>query len=104
MSESAVFERACEELEQATGFDSLSTRGTVRLALKSAGLDAKEVTGAQMIVVLKRVLPAELKARGVKGGEEVCSTIASRIAGMAAAAAATPGSSVEDVFRRLGGR
>ncbi len=81
----------------------MSGPGKVRLALNSAGLDAKEVTGAQMIVVLKRVLPGELKARGVEAGEEVCSTIASRMAGMAAAAAA-PGSSVEDVFRRLGGR
>jgi hypothetical protein len=98
----SVFERACTELEQATGFDSLSARGTVRLALKGAGLDAKEVTVAQMIVILKRVLPAELKARGVKGEEEVCSTIASRIAAMAPASSA-PGSSVEDVFRRLGG-
>jgi hypothetical protein len=102
MSESAVFERACMELEQATSFDSLSARGTVRLALKSAGLDAREVTTAQMLVVVKRVLPAELKARGVKDADDACSVIASRIAGVASAAM-TPGSSAEDVFRRLGG-
>jgi hypothetical protein len=99
---SEVFERACTELQQATSFDSLSSRGTVRLALKSAGLDPREVTAAQMIVVVKRVLPAELKARGVKGADDMCSVIASRIVNIASATA-DQGSSVEDVFRRLGG-
>lgn len=102
MSESTVFESTCTQLEQSTSFDSLSARGTVRLALKSAGLDAREVTTAQMLVVVKRVLPAELKLRGVKDADDVCSAIAGRIAGMAPAAAETR-SSVEDIFRRLGG-
>jgi len=102
MSESIVFESTCTAVEQATSFDSLSARGTVRLALKSAGLDAREVTAAQMIVVLKRVLPSELKVRGVKDSEGICSAIASRIAGAAFKAEAN-GSSVEEIFRRLGG-
>jgi len=55
-----------------------------------------------MLVVVKRVLPAELRARGVKDADDMCSLIASRIAGMASAAT-TAGSSAEDVFRRLGG-
>ena len=100
MSESAVFERTCSELAQATSFDNLSARGTVRLALKSAGLDPREVTSAQMVVVVKRLLPAELKARGVKEPDAVCSAIATRIADIAPEA---DGASVEDVFRRLGG-
>ncbi|HME73422.1 MAG TPA: hypothetical protein VKM54_26705 [Myxococcota bacterium] len=100
MGESAVFERTCNELAQATSFDNLSARGTVRLALKSAGLDPREVTSAQMLVVVKRLLPGELKARGVKEPDVVCSAIAARIAGVAPEA---QGQSVEDVFRRLGG-
>ncbi|HBZ69509.1 MAG TPA: hypothetical protein DEP35_07175 [Deltaproteobacteria bacterium] len=100
MSESVVFERTCTELEQATSFDSLSARGTIRLALKSAGLDARDVSSSQMIVVVKRVLPAELKARGVKDADSVCSLIASRIAGLTSTVS---GASAEDVFRRLGG-
>lgn len=99
---SEVFEQTCTELQQATSFDSLSARGTVRLALKSAGLDPREVTTAQMIVVVKRILPAELKARGVKDADDISSVIASRIVGIASATA-DKGSSVEDVFRRLGG-
>jgi hypothetical protein len=102
MSESAVFEFTCQGLEQATAFDSLSARGTIRLALKSAGLDAREVTTAQMIVVVKRVLPGELKARGVKEPDAMCSTIARHLSRLAPAKEATS-SSVEDVFRRLGG-
>ncbi|HBZ68247.1 MAG TPA: hypothetical protein DEP35_00190 [Deltaproteobacteria bacterium] len=103
MSASAAFESTCTQLEQVTSFDSLSARGTVRLALKSAGLDAREVTTAQMIVVLKRVLPAELKVRGVKNAEEVCSVIASRIVADGATSSSQPRDSVEEVFRRLGG-
>lgn len=103
MGESSVFERSCAELERATSFDNLSARGTVRLALKSAGLDPREVTVAQMIVVVKRVLPAELKVRGIKDADDVCSVIAGNISRVASTDAATTGASVEDVFRRLGG-
>src|SRR5271157_3542584 len=102
MNESAVFQRTCTELEQVRSFDSLSARGTVRFALKSAGLEAREVTTAQMIVVVKRVLPLELKVRGVKDADDVCSVIASRITRLASRASA-PGSSAEEVFWRLGG-
>ena len=100
MNESQVFEHTCNELAQATSFDNLSARGTVRLALKTAGLDPREVTTAQMLVVVKRLLPGELKARGVKDADALCSAIAGRIAGVAPEA---QGQSVEDVFRRLGG-
>ena len=97
MSESAVFERTCAELERATSFDNLSARGTIRLALKSAGLDAREVTTAQMIVVVKRVLPGELKARGVKEHDAICSTIGAHLSGLAPETEATS-SSVEAYF------
>jgi hypothetical protein len=103
MSDSGVFERTCAELEQATSFDSLSARGTVRLALKSAGFDARHVTPREMIVVVSRVLPGELKVRGIKNAEEVCGAIASRL-GALASSPSDSRPSVEDVFRRLGGR
>ena len=101
-TQSSVFDRTCEELERATSFDSLSARGTIRLALKSAGLDARTVSSEQMTVVLKRVLPSELGARGVADPDKVCATVASRISGLAPSPAAS-GSSVEEIFRRLGG-
>src|SRR5262249_30057319 len=64
MADSATFDLACSELERRTSLNRLEVRGTVRIALKNAGLDGS-VTPAQMKVVLERVLPAELKARGV---------------------------------------
>jgi len=102
MGDASVFERTCAELEQATSFDTLSARGTVRLVLKSAGLDAREVTAAQMIVVVKKVLPAELKARGIQNADAVCAGIAAKLSPGTATDATTTDSSVEAVFRRLG--
>jgi hypothetical protein len=103
MGDSSVFERTCADLEQATSLDTLSARGTVRLVLKSAGLDAREVTAAQMIVVAKKVLPAELKARGVQNVDEVCAAIAAKLSHVESTEVAKTDSSIEEVFRRLGG-
>ena len=48
MADAAVFDWICNRLEQDTSLDRLESRGTVRLALKSAGLDARSVTPEQM--------------------------------------------------------
>jgi len=101
-SAASVFETTCEELARQGGLDGLSARGTVRLALKAAGLDARSVTSGQMRVVLEKVMPAELAARGVPEPGTVCRGIAARISALEADGA-RPRSSVEDVFRRLGG-
>jgi hypothetical protein len=103
MAEPGVFERACEELARATSLDDLSARGTIRIALKSAGLDARGVTGEQMAVVIRKVLPGELASRGVADAERICGELATRVQPLGGASAGA-GSSVEDVFRRLGGR
>jgi hypothetical protein len=80
MATSPAFDRTCDELERRTTLDRLAARGTVRLGLKSAGLDAASVNAAQMGVVLRRVLPAELAARGVTDVESVCASIADALA------------------------
>jgi hypothetical protein len=82
MADSPVFDRACSELEQRTSLDRLAARGTIRIALKSAGLDVAGVTAAQMGVVLRRVLPAELATRGIEDAVAVCAAIANLLAGM----------------------
>lgn len=102
MADPTVFERTCEEIARSTALDELSARGTVRLALKAAGLDARSVSGAQMAVVLTKLMPAELSARGVADAERLCAELARRVASLGGGDA--DGSSVEDVFRRLGGR
>jgi hypothetical protein len=101
MSTSNAFEWLCEELEKATTLDRLAVRGTVRIVLKQAGLEATSVTGDQLAVVLARVLPGELTGRGIEDACGVCQQIAARLQEIPAApiSHATP----EAVFERLGG-
>jgi hypothetical protein len=99
MAESQAFDFVCDQLEQGTLLDRLAARGTVRLALKQAGLEAGTVTPDQMVVVVERVLPAELSSRGIDA-DAVCSAIRSGLRGMASGPAMeTP----DAVFKRLGG-
>jgi hypothetical protein len=99
VADSPVFDRVCTELEARTSLDRLAVRGTIRIALKNAGLDAAAVDAAQMGVVLRKLVPAELAARGVAGAPALCERIAEEIAGLrtdgvrdrAAEAAATIG-------------
>ena len=79
MADSPIFDWICRELEQRTEFSGIETRGTVRIALKKSGLEAATITAAQMQVVVKRVLPEELRRRGQDDGQAVCDGIASRL-------------------------
>ena len=100
MADSAVFDFVCDKLEQATQMDRLAVRGTVRIALKQAGLEARGVTTQQMSVVLERVLPAELRTRGVEGGDPLCAQIR---AGLGSVASGSQLDTPDAVFQRLGG-
>jgi len=100
MADSPAFEFACDELERATSLDRLEARGTVRLALKEAGLEASSITPSQMAAVMTKLLPNELASRGVEGGDAICAAIASGLAQLPEEAA---GDTPEAVFLRLGG-
>jgi hypothetical protein len=97
-----LFECAAERLERGTGLDRLEARGTLRLALKSAGLEPGSLTPEQLRVVFERILPGELQTRGVSGAAEICETLMEEIAASPAADAGFAGASADDVFRRLG--
>ena len=100
MADSAAFELTCTVLEKDTSLDRLQARGTVRLALKAAGLDPHHVTPDQMAVVVANLLPRELKSRGVKNGDGVCAALQEKLARLKPAdTAETP----DTVFSRLGG-
>ncbi len=96
MAESAVFEFTTDRLHALTKLDELATRGTVRIALRDAGLDAKGVSRDQMEVVLDRVLPVMLERRGIEDADEVCVTIGGELQVFegAASASASPESFV----------
>ena len=63
MADSRSFEFVCGELERLTKMTRLEARGTVRLALKEAGLSADAVLPLEMQVVLQKLMPKELAAR-----------------------------------------
>lgn len=101
MAESAAFTHLCTALESETTFSRIEARGTVRLALKSAGLDSKNISIEQMKVILERVFPRELENRGVPDPEGVCQML---IRGLSQVTPDTTTDTPEDVFSRLGGR
>ena len=101
MAESKLFDKVCELLDAATDLDKLESRGTIRLAPKSAGLDARSLDKGQMDVVLERVLPGELNLRGVADADEACKQIAAGIGDLDGVG--PDRSSPEEIFRRLGG-
>ena len=100
MAESPVFTATCNELDQRTSLSGLEARGTIRIALKSAGLEAKSVTVDQMNVVLEQVLPKELALRGVDDTDDVCQSIASSIQNVVQGS--SDGETPDTVFERLG--
>ena len=98
MADSQAFDFVCSELERRTSLNRLEVRGTVRIALKNAGFDGT-VTAAQMKVVLERVLPGELQARGIADPKSHCAAVA---AGLSAARPADSGGETpEAIFARL---
>ena len=98
-----IFDFVAQKLEQGTDFDKLEARGTIRLALKQAGLEAKTVACDQMAVVLDKVLPGELKARGVDEPEAICEAIARDLKSFDGGAKVSDDQSPEAVFKRIGG-
>jgi hypothetical protein len=96
-----VFAFVCDQLETRSGLDRLAARGTVRIALKQAGLDSGSVTAHQMSVVVAKVLPGELSTRGIASAQSLCAAIAQRTAQLASRDA---GETPETIFRRLGER
>jgi len=99
MADSIAFTTACEALESASSLDRLEARGTVRLALKEAGLDAGTVSPSQLRVVVEKVLPNELESRGVDSS--VISEVLSVLNGLSDGGVIA-GDSPEAIFSRLG--
>lgn len=97
-----VFDFAAEQLERRTDLDRLEARGTLRLALKSAGLDPREVTAGQMAVVVGHVLEAELRTRGVDEPAAICQALLGDLKRLDPNQSAEPApDSPEAIFRRL---
>ncbi len=97
---SAAFELACEALEVESSLNRLEARGTIRLALKKAGLEVHAIDREQMRVVAEKILPGELVARGIDP-QEIVPVLLRRLQYVREDASKTL--SPEAIFRKLGG-
>ncbi len=98
MAEAVAFEFVCGQIEARTALDRLAARGTVRLALKQAGLDSRAVTPEQMAVVVEKLLAPQLESRGIADAASICAELASRTRGIVGGSSAeTP----DTILRRL---
>ena len=99
--DATLFDLAAERLENHTGIDRLEARGTLRIALKAAGLEPKNLTGAQLQVVFEKVMPGELESRGVSDVRDVCAAVLADLARAGGAAEDASATSPDEIFRRL---
>jgi len=97
----SIFDLVADELEKRTDLAKLEARGTVRLALREAGLDVRSVTLDQMTVMLRRVMPSQMQSRGIDAAETVCEAICGTLEGSGAGSTAHDTESPEAIFRRL---
>lgn len=97
---SPLFERVCDELETRTGLSLLEARGTLRIALKQAGLDPNQVNRNQMMVVLAKVMPHELLTRGIEDGHAVCRALEDAVKSAGGGAETDAGERIDGLFRR----
>ena len=96
-----LFDFAAERLEHHTSFDRLTARGTLRIALKAAGLEPKNLTGAQLRVVFEKVMPGKLDRRGVSDVQDVCAAVLADLESAGDAAEDASATSPDEIFRRL---
>ena len=98
-----LFDNAAECLERNTDFDRLEARGTLRLALQQAGLNPKTLTHIELRVVFEKIMPSELKLRGIGNAAEICEGVLQELKSAPSSPVETPNSSIDDIFQRLGG-
>lgn len=99
--DTSLFDFAAQKLEQHSGFSELEARGTLRIAVKSAGLEAKSLTVAELGVVFEKLMPGELEQRGVEDTLSVCAAVMRDIEDAPIAEGDSTANNPDDVFRRL---
>ncbi len=96
----SVFDHVADQIIKHTSLAKLEARGTLRIAVREAGLDARSITAGEMAVVLQRVMPKEFDARGIEDASGICEQIVASLADGDFEEAS--GESPEAVFARLG--
>ena len=98
----SLFDFTAERLERHTSLDRLEARGTLRIALKVAGLDPVSVIAPQLAVVFEKVMPGELENRGVSDAAAACCAVICDVVNSWSATDTPSSSSPDEVFGRLG--
>ncbi len=98
-----LFDIAAESLERHTHLNRLEARGTLRIALKAAGLEPHSVTAEQLKVVFEKLMPGELEKRDVSDAAAVCLAVAEEIARTPVQSGPDASTDLDEVFGRLGG-
>jgi hypothetical protein len=96
---SPAFEVVQTALERSANMDRWTARGAIQLALMDAGLEAGNVTSAQMKVVVDKLLPKQLQSQKVADVSSLCERIRDALALVGEDARAD---SPDKVFQRLG--
>ena len=103
MAGSSAFEWLCTALEESTTLERLEARGTVRIALKEAGLEPRTVTPSELRVVVQKILPRELRNRGVQNEAALCDRLVAGLQLLERQPSAPTADTPDAIFRRLGG-
>jgi len=103
MAGSSAFEWLCTALEESTTLERLEARGTIRIALKEAGLEPRTVTPSELRVVVQKILPRELRNRGVQNEAALCDRLVSGLQVLERQPGAPSADTPDAIFRRLGG-
>ena len=104
MADAPAFDWVCTEIERETSLERLEARGTLRLALKAAGLEARNVTPEQLKVVIEKILVGELTDRGVAEAAPICARMKQSLSAVESSLSGGVKAETPDVvFGRLGG-
>ncbi len=95
------FDLAAEKLEQQTGFSQLEARGTLRIAVKSAGLNPASIGLDELRVIFEKLMPGELEKRGVSDIAGTCAAVMTDLESTPATATDSSSITPDDIFRRL---
>ena len=99
--ESDLFALVAAGLEAHTDLDRLEARGTLRIALKKAGVDPKTFTVPELEAVFAKIMPDELAQRGAANAVEVCGIVLKSLPSEVPAAPGDSATSRDEIMRRL---
>lgn len=101
MNTSPAFEWLSKELPRYTALSPLQARGTIRLMLQEVGIDPRALRKDQLLVLLHRRLPLELRKRRIEAAADLVNELTARLRSTPLSESEQP-DTADSVFGRLG--